>query len=277
MRTYRKTLRLFGALLCGAALVGAVYTAHADWDPGQPAKWVQLPDLTPNGLDVLASHINATPLQYNKILADDFLCTGSGLITDIHIWGSWWDDIEVDPARLQFHLSLHADIPASANPDGFSKPGQQLWSITMAPTSARFYAQAQEQFFDPNQNAIIGIDSLVWQYNFIIPEQVAFPQERGTIYWLDAQALVPTEQPGTPQPLWGWKTSQDHWNDDAVFGHSIEFSQGGIGDWKPLLHPLTGETLDLAFVITPEPQTYAVVAGLGLLGFALIRRVRSRR
>jgi len=59
-------------------------TALADWDPADPAKWVQLPDLSPTGIDVYATN--------PKVLADDFLCTQTGLITDIHIWGSWLGD-----------------------------------------------------------------------------------------------------------------------------------------------------------------------------------------
>ena len=281
--------RPLGAAVCGAVLFAAAFTAQADWDPGQPAKWVQLPDLDFTGLDVLASFVaNPQPSEppfVNKILADDFLCTSPDKVTDIHIWGSWLDDIEVDPALLSFHLSIHSDVPAAQNPDGFSKPGEQLWFATMAPTSARVHYTAQEQFFDPNSGQIIGTDTLVWQYNFIIPEADAFAQQ-GTrddpvVYWLDVQALVPADEQGLPQPLWGWKTSREHWNDDAVFGHTDQFSQPGIGDWSelryPLGHPFEGQSIDLAFVITPEPRTYATVAGIGLVGFVIIRRFRSRR
>ena len=81
-------------------------TAGADWDPGDPYKmhFPQEPD--PQGWDVhftTASHV----------LADDFLCTSSGPILDIHFWYSWAQDLvsEIDT----IHASIHEDIP---DPDG---------------------------------------------------------------------------------------------------------------------------------------------------------------
>ena len=59
----------------------------ADWDSSIPAKWVQEPDLTTSGID-----INCSPNVGDYILADDFECTETGLITGIHIWGSWFQD-----------------------------------------------------------------------------------------------------------------------------------------------------------------------------------------
>jgi hypothetical protein len=53
--------------------------------------------------------------------------------------------------------------------------------------------------------------------------------------------------PDSPQPRWGWKSSLDHWNDDAVHGFWYEL------EWVELLEPPLFETsLDLAFVITDE-------------------------
>ena len=56
---------------------------------GPPAKWVQLPDMTPMGLDVKATQPN--------IVADDFLCTKTGAITNIQVWGSWLGDCGTGP------------------------------------------------------------------------------------------------------------------------------------------------------------------------------------
>ena len=77
-------------------------------------------------------------------------------------------------------------------------------------------------------------------------------------YWLDISAFIEDPQ----ETHWGWKTSYLHWEDDAVWGHL------GANDWQPLHDPRTGETLDMAFVITPEPASICLL-GLGLV---LLRR-----
>src|SRR5205085_7160156 len=44
------------------------------------------------------------------VLADDFICTNTGPVTDIHIWGSWLNDL-VDPTPT-FWLGIYYDVPA---------------------------------------------------------------------------------------------------------------------------------------------------------------------
>ena len=44
----------------------------------------------------------------------------------------------------------------------------------------------------------------------------------------------------------GWKTSQNHWNDDAVYMYN---------QWYELIDPVTQESLDLAFVINNDQVT----------------------
>ena len=278
------------AILALAALLALAGRASADWDPIPPENptnhkmhFPQMPDYD-TGLDV-----NATA---PKILADDFLCTQTGPITDIHIWGSWLDDqfplvpdpiggtLVPDPGAIDFRLSLHGNIPDDPdNPDDFSRPDDEIWSgIFPAGTFAhRITAtDATEGFFDPNvpvgEPQIIGTDSLVVQYNFFMdPLAPDTPrQEEDKIYWLDVSAV-----PHDPNTLFGWKSSLDHWEDDAVYGH---FGSDGapLGDWLPLKYPIghdfEGQTLDLAFVITPEPATL----GLLVVGGAatLVRRRR---
>src|SRR5262249_45491936 len=154
-------------------------SARADWNPGDPAKWVQLPDLQ-TGFDVLDTFSPILP--YNKILADDFLCTQTGPITSIHIWGSWLNDhVPVDttgkPIPPLFDLSFHLDVPAGVDPQmPWSHPGPQVWDMLLQPTQMRIYATSSERFFDPNRttNSIIGFDTQVWQYNFAIPAAAAF-------------------------------------------------------------------------------------------------------
>src|SRR5215471_19660971 len=96
-----------------AAVVAASMSANqsrADWNPGDPAKWVQNPD--PTGFDVNATFRPATTggggqFPFVKLLADDWKCTSQDPITDIHIWGSWLNN-QVDDAPT-FKLSIHRD------------------------------------------------------------------------------------------------------------------------------------------------------------------------
>lgn len=270
------------ALLLGAAIaVIAGGASKADWNPGDPYKmhYPQLPDLTTSGLDVNATFKGTTP--FVKVLADDFKCSSTGPINDIHIWGSWLNDQVYNGA--QFKLSIHSDIAAGPNL-GYSYPGNELWSAIFQPTQyvARPYASGvPEHFYDPNTNQILGNDTQIWQYNFT---NIANPfvQQQGVIYWLDVQVLVPDTSPYA----FGWKTTNpqvtQHFLDDAVYGDTQVFAgpaipqfpgTGGLLPWKDLHYPLgvpfETSSMDLAFVITPEP---AGLVGLASLAVLLRRR-----
>src|SRR5262245_26326161 len=88
----------------------------ADWSVGDPYKmhFPQLPD--PNGLDV--------NFEAPLMLADDWLCTETGPVRDIHFWLSHKGG-EI-PAILGLRVEIFANIPAT--PNSFSRPGASLWS-----------------------------------------------------------------------------------------------------------------------------------------------------
>ena len=273
-------------LVVGFGVIAVTPGAKADWNPGDPYKmhWPQLPDMDPTGLDVLATYggywFNPAGGFYeqlgNKILADDFVCTETGPITGIHIWGSWLNN--APNPNGYFHLSIHSDIP---DPDGtgplYSMPGDVVWERNVPLWEERIYGTANEQFYDPNTTNILGPDNLVFQYNFLIDPADAHVQTAGSTNWLDVQ-FVPFA-PNTTN-LFGWKTSRDHFNDDAVFGDNL--FPGGVppAGWNELIYPpghmMEGQSMDLAFVISvPEPSP-ALLAGLaaGLYWVLIWRRKR---
>ncbi len=250
--------------LAAAAVVLAVSgTAVADWDPNYKMHWPQLPDLSPTGMDV--DNMLVT-------LADDFKCIETGPIADIHIWASFADDIlpAAGPGSLSFHLSIHADIPAG-DVEPWSMPGDLLWSEDFFPgdyTVRQVADNNPEDWYDPATGLWLDDNhKQAYQYNFY-PDDPYIQQYCNT-YWLDVKVMVfvPLDIDFT----FGWKTSEARhpdlrWGDDAVY---LDPQLG----WLPLTYPegheYYPESLDLAFVITPEPAT------LGLLlmgGLALLRR-----
>lgn len=233
----------------------------ADWNPGDPHKmhYPQLPD--PNGWDVRISNARrdlGEPPQW--VVADDWKCTAGGDVTDVHFWVSWMQ--EVEDQILNIHLSIHANIPVG--PDGYSIPGDLLWWRDFAPGefTMRDYGTGDQGWYDPPFEDWWRPDhEKYYQINIVdIPEP--FTQTEGEIYWLDISADLWGE---SELGKLGWKTSQDHFTDDAVYWSMMDQT------WLELRDPDTGESLDMAFVITPEPATISMLA-LASIGVLLRRR-----
>lgn len=264
--------------------------ARADWDLNDPYKWLQLPDLRvhnpPLGLDVDATDRAPPGLDPDglaRVVADDFLCTETGPITDVHIWGSWKNDLLPfgnNQNGVMFRLSIHSNVLAENNPQGmYSKPGPILWEMNFLPYqySSRIWATGVEEgWYDPATQTYLPIaDHTCWQYNFLIPSEMAFLQEGTTtnpvVYWLDVDAVV---QDPNPDVEFGWKTSYQHWNDDATW--QIDNPNGLWTDLHyPVGHPLYGQSIDMAFVITPEPSSAIMLLGAAL--FAAISWMHLRK
>ncbi len=251
------------AMLC---VVLAAMTARADWPNTNATKYVQPPDLTTASYNILAAQPPAgSGAGLPLILADDFPCTLTGPITDIHIWASWLGDTATaNIPDMPITLGFWSDVPAT--PGNPSRPGSLLWSQTFQPGGAipGHYKRvpvswAPSQFWDPDPfpaGSIMGNDNIVWQYNFY-PDPAQpnglFVQQgtaaAPTNYWLSVTA-------GTNVVAFGWRTAAVHYNDDAVFGHMDPVTgTTPLGDWQELSSPQTPtRSLDLAFALTTTNQ-----------------------
>jgi hypothetical protein len=222
-------------ILVGTLLIFSGAIVIADWDEGDGHKmhWPQLPD--PNGYDVFCTA--GLPQWPWIVLADDWECSESGYVKDIHFWGSWYNDIvgEID----HFVMGVANNIPGPP----YSRPGDTLieWEIhdwvERGPYNGNqgWYWAFEPGWIPDNHN-------MYWQYNVFLDESEWFWQEEGEIYWLFISAIL-KEEP--EQPLWGWKSTYEdlQFMDDSVWAIWYELN------WIPLTYP-SGLSMDLAFVIT---------------------------
>ncbi len=260
-------------LFAGSAALG-------DWDLDDPHKMhhPQLPD--PNGWDI--------NFVSPKVLADDWMCTQTGPVKDIHFWMS--GRFNADPGDpnngiISIHASIHLDIPADADAGIlYSRPGEQKWEGDFDPTQFRIadWPGGQQGWFDPNVGEwvpyTVGDHENIYQVNITDIFQ-PFTQTEGEIYWLDL--TVKTIEDDGATPMFGWKTADlnrypDPWTgehrfDDAVWG-DMPAAGGDDIVWRELIGP-DGQSLDLAFVITPEPATMSLLV---LGGIAALSRRRRR-
>lgn len=242
------------AVTIGLMFVGS---AFADWAPGDGHKmhFPQLPD--PVGLDV--------DFESPHMLADDWLCTESGAVADIHFWVSHREGII--PLILGLHVEIFSNVPAPAT-GGFSMPGQSLWqgNLNLGGDADFDFAtapggQGVQGWYDPVSGLYVREDHDSYFQINLTNMVDPFIQKRGEIYWLGISIDTSNAD--------GWKTSVDHFEDDAVY----RLDTGGWGELRyPDGDPRAGESIDLAFVITPEPATLSLLL---LGGFALLRRHRA--
>jgi len=243
----------FAWLLCAALALSA--PAAGDWDPadGHKMHFPQEPDLfSTTGMDVC----DVAPMR----LADDFLCSESGLIRDVHVWVSWKGDL--DGVLTAAELTLRAD-------EG-TVPGGEVWSRSFSgddivsrdwavnPDGLWWYDPATGDGADNDHTAL-------YQLNFLIEPGAAFRQTQDEYYWLEVSLSL---EPGASEQV-GWSTTRDNYGDGAVWWNDATTS------WRRLTYPggheWAGETMDMAFVITPEP------AGLVLLTAGAVAALLRRR
>ena len=223
-----------------------------------PIKWIQLPDVTENGIDIALGR----PQNPLRILADDFQCNTPGVVTDVTLWGSWLGDEVGRITRLQIEF-LEDDPPGPAGLDPanlFPQPGEPLWQREFfeGQFSMEWYATVLpgEWWWDPPYNQLTEhADQGIWQINVHMADDDAFYQ-RGTTaetmrYWIAVRAE-------TENGEFGWKTRE--WphplNDAAVWDYGSELPRL----WKELRYPpghpyhgLERDAIDLSFALTTKP------------------------
>src|SRR5262245_50170801 len=247
---FNRRLSILAGIL--ALLILAVMPAHAHWPNTNDTKFVQFPDTSSNGMDIFLKN-------FPTILADDFICTNTGPISDIHLWLSSLQNFPTTGA--QFELSIWSDVQADPTTGQLSHPGVRLWSETFNPGDYSIvvaYTNLNETFWDLDPVTFMGPDNTLFQYNFY-PKQPYTQTGNPTnhvIYWLGV-SMVGND------PFQGWKTSTNHLGPDfAVLGH---YAGANVTDWRTLYDPRVPANsvgLDFSFALTtrsdnptnPPPQ-----------------------
>lgn len=173
------------------------------WRPGDRHKmhFPQLPD--ESGWDVRATQ----PV----VLGDDWMCSETGWVKDIHFWGSWQHGVQGQ--ILSFNLKIFSDVPAG--PVLFSHPGDLLWEKNVSTFNCTSFSPLTEEgWYEPNTGFFVHPDhNEYFQYDITLAQADWFKQTRSTIYWLCIEAIIED----TLTTRWGWKSSVEHFNDDAVW------------------------------------------------------------
>jgi hypothetical protein len=215
----------YGHLICGAG---------EPW-PDHKMHFPQLPDEI--GWDVFAS----APFIS---LADDWQCSQTGPVEDIHFWGSWKDrdgnPLSDDVGQIQwFEFRIWSNLPVGhpGNPYPYSIPGDLLWERNEWVPGTPHDPPTLESWYDP----LAGVDFCndhvpYWRYDFVdIPDP--FVQMKDSIYWLEISAVL-----ADSFYQWGWKSSRDHFEDDAVF-------RAPTGQWVEMYEPPRCNWFDAEFVV----------------------------
>ena len=185
------------------------------------------------------------------VVADDFLCTNVSTITNIQVWSSFMQNQQ--DTNLTFVLGIWSDaLPTLAG--GYSHPGALLWTETFKPGGYTYsnFANGQEFFYVPTSPRQVTPETAVYLYNFT--PQNPFCQQGSSnspmVYWLSVYA-----QPSIPGTAvqFGWKTTTNHFRDDAVFGTVA--AAGIAGNWKELFRAgvLGAVSLEMAFLLNNGP------------------------
>jgi len=208
-----------------------------EWDPGDPHKMHHPQEPDPTGWDLDITSLNKS--------ADDWKCTKSGPVRDIHFWYSWQGDIVGTIEAIKVEIYDNVPDPDPGDPATFSHPGALRWNRDFLPGefTTRFWGKGNQGFITPGTSPIYDDHDDIYQCNIVnIPQP--FYQTQGEIYWL----AITVQLAGVVNARIGWKTTLEslQYEDDAVY-------RSAVGGWAPWTDPDNDEvSLDLAFVITDD-------------------------
>jgi len=243
---YKKILGILVCTLLITASLILIPPTNADWNPedGYKMHFPQMPD--PNGWDA--------DIMMGWTLGDDWKCSETGFVSDIHIWYSWLSDIVGQ--ILMVPINIYSNVPAN-DQIPYSRPGQKLWSqqFGLDEFTTRLWGYGDQGFMHAGGDYLQHNHNQIWQLN-IVNITNPFLQEEGEIYWL----VIPGIQIAGNTEI-GWKTANvdeypepytgSHYMDDAVYNNA--------GWWNEIHDPITGESMDLAFVINGEEVCQDIV------------------
>ncbi|TET93875.1 MAG: hypothetical protein E3J26_05575 [Candidatus Zixiibacteriota bacterium] len=207
----------------GLVITWTATPAWADWWLGDDYKMHYPQTPKPGGWDVEFS---------SSRLADDWMCSETGPVSDIRFWISWMDDM-VQPID-DIRIGIWSNDPSG--PLGWSVPDILLWEriFTSSDITIVEWEPDLQGWYDPSSGSFMP-DNHLRRFQINIEEiQDPYIQEEDVIYWLEIDF--------GPLPFVGWKETDQHWNDDAVFWYSPF--------WWEVRDPIEGTSIDLAFVIT---------------------------
>jgi PKD repeat protein len=239
--------RIEGILVTGYGHAGEVEDYEVGIVEGgecPPIKWNQIPLINED------PEMPYTPYfmgwdqrsEYDgTFVADDWFCKSPLPVTDIHWVGSYteWDSAFPPPvAPHAFHLGVWTDVPKDEDNE-WSHPGEMIWEW-IVPRELLNERVIGNNFHPEYMTK----PDTCFQYDFFIPEDEWFHQEGdSTIYWISIAAIY-EDYPDSL--LWGWKTREHFFHDDAVLVY--EPVQPTVGDVTITTEPIA-EGWDMVFVM----------------------------
>ena len=250
-----------GGLLPDGLIPDGEVEDYEVWIESEGLKWSQPPVLDPAGecfwgWDEFSVYASPPPEPADgsppHIVADDWLCQDDRPVTDIHWWGSYqdWMEPQAPPnAPIAFHIGIWTDVPAMPPDVPWSHPGEMIWEMRV-PKEEILVEPAGCDMYPP----LMGQPDSCFRYDYDIPQGQWFQQDPGpTVYWISIAAIYDPESPPPEEFIWGWKTREHFWNDDAVrIFDPIAPTAGAIFiDGEPIHHP-EEVSWDMAFELTSQ-------------------------